>query len=587
MRLLGPLFRHDLVRAARRQRLALWRAAFGLVLLGALCCFYAASFPESFDSFGALFTPPTAGGRGLAVLGAGFFALVFGIQYVAGALLAPQWTLDAVAGERERRTLTFLLVTDLRDREIVLGKLAARLTQVVLFLLTGLPVLSLLQFFGGVDPLLLWSCYGALALTVVSTAALGMACSVTGRTPRAAGQNIGRLYAAYFILSYALAGLPTSWANFPSLSGRASPVTLGDLVEWFGAGNPLIALYRAASQASGGRKFEDVLAEVLGRYAAFHLLLAVGCCVLSVTALRRKAADLDGAPPVKPRLERYLPRRPPVGNRPVLWREVYAAAPRRPFARLFARLGFLAAFAPLAWITIMILSTGGSAANVVQGVTWFVRLAGTVAICGAMLFTLQRAVTSIERERTRRTLDDLLVTDLTTDELFDQKWWGAVLTLRGMRTVLAVHWLIGLLCGALHVLSVLLLLVATAVYVAFAAGAGMYCAARFRKASTARAVGGLIVFGTVTVPLVVGTMLISSASSHRLERWYLPAFGASPPTVLVFGTFGTDPSHDIHAVPWLGRLAWGGAANLVACALAAVWFWWAGRRRLPGTVRSE
>src|SRR5437763_1279203 len=275
MRLLGPLFRHDLVRAARRQRVALWRTAFGLALLGALFCFYAAWFPEAFNSVGALFTPPTAGGRGLAGLGAVFFAVVFGIQSVAGALLAPQWTLDAVAGERERRTLPFLLVTDLRDREIVLGKLAARLAQVVLFLLTGLPVLSLLQFFGGVDPLLLWSCYGALALTVVSTAALGMACSVTARTPRAAGQTIGRLY---------------------------------------------------------------------------------------------------------------------------------------------ARLGFLAAFAPLAWITIMILSTGGSAANVVQGVTWYVRVAGTVAICGAMLFTLQRAVTSIERERTRRTLDDLLVTDLTTDE---------------------------------------------------------------------------------------------------------------------------------------------------------------------------
>src|SRR5437763_14273285 len=276
MRLLGPLFRHDLVRAARRQRVALWRTAFGLALLGALFCFYAAWFPEAFNSVGALFTPPTAGGRGLAGLGAVFFAVVFGIQSVAGALLAPQWTLDAVAGERERRTLPFLLVTDLEDQEIVLGKLAARLTQVVLFLLTGLPVLSLVQFFGGVDPLLLWACYGALAVTVVSTAALGMACSVTARTPRAAGQSVGRLYAAYFILTYALAGLPTSWANFPSLSGRASPVTLGDLVEWFGAGNPLIALYRAASQASGGRKFEDVLAEVLGRYAAFHLLLAVG-----------------------------------------------------------------------------------------------------------------------------------------------------------------------------------------------------------------------------------------------------------------------------------------------------------------------
>jgi len=47
----------------------------------------------------------------------------------------------AIAEEKERKTLDFLLASDLRSREIVLGKLASRLAYLTLVLLTGLPLL--------------------------------------------------------------------------------------------------------------------------------------------------------------------------------------------------------------------------------------------------------------------------------------------------------------------------------------------------------------------------------------------------------------------------------------------------------------
>ena len=60
--------------------------------------------------------------------------------------LAAQAVVVAVADEKDRRTLDYLLTTDLGDSEIVFGKLIARLATLSLILLTGLPIFSLLQF---------------------------------------------------------------------------------------------------------------------------------------------------------------------------------------------------------------------------------------------------------------------------------------------------------------------------------------------------------------------------------------------------------------------------------------------------------
>src|SRR2546427_357840 len=58
----------------------------------------------------------------------------------------------AIAEEKDRRTLDYLLASDLSNAEIVFGKLLSRLAYLALIMLTGLPFLSLLQLLGGVDP---------------------------------------------------------------------------------------------------------------------------------------------------------------------------------------------------------------------------------------------------------------------------------------------------------------------------------------------------------------------------------------------------------------------------------------------------
>src|SRR5438477_8714145 len=82
-----------------------------------------------------------------------FGLLLFQIfTYVMIALVTFFAALSAastVAQEKDRRTFVLLLMTDLRDHEIVLGKLLGSLLPIILVLLGTLPVLMLLLLLGG------------------------------------------------------------------------------------------------------------------------------------------------------------------------------------------------------------------------------------------------------------------------------------------------------------------------------------------------------------------------------------------------------------------------------------------------------
>ena len=99
-------------------------------------------------------------------------------------LLTPAYVAGAIAADKEKRTLEFLFATDLRNREIVLSKLGARLANLVLFLLAGLPILSFVQFLGGVDPNLVLAGFAATGMTMLGLAAVSILFSVICRRPR-------------------------------------------------------------------------------------------------------------------------------------------------------------------------------------------------------------------------------------------------------------------------------------------------------------------------------------------------------------------------------------------------------------------
>lgn len=80
---------------------------------------------------------------------------------------------SAVSLEKDRRTFILLLITDLRDYEIVLGKIFGSLLPIVFLLAGSAPVLALLLLLGGIAPFQVAQALVILAATSLVSGALG------------------------------------------------------------------------------------------------------------------------------------------------------------------------------------------------------------------------------------------------------------------------------------------------------------------------------------------------------------------------------------------------------------------------------
>ena len=119
--------------------------------------------------------------KDLAEGGQYFFYAISTTQLMVVLLVAPAATAGAICLDRARGNLTHMLVTDLADAEIVLGKLAARLLPVVALVAATIPVLALAGLLGGVIfeaivsltlitlALAIFGCSLALAISVRAT----------------------------------------------------------------------------------------------------------------------------------------------------------------------------------------------------------------------------------------------------------------------------------------------------------------------------------------------------------------------------------------------------------------------------------
>jgi len=120
-------------------------------------------------------------------------AMIWVVSLHAAAMMGPVAVIArlAIAGEKDRRTLEFLLITRLSSAEIILEKLAARLVVFFSTIAAGLPVMLLLHVLGGIDIHVILLAYAGLATTAFFLASLATWFSVTapdGR--RAAGLSV-------------------------------------------------------------------------------------------------------------------------------------------------------------------------------------------------------------------------------------------------------------------------------------------------------------------------------------------------------------------------------------------------------------
>ena len=262
-----------------------------------------------------------------AVIDETFFMFFMLIQLVLVVILTPAYVAGSIADEKDRKTIEFMLATDLRNREIVFSKLLSRLGNMGLLLLTGLPILSILQFIGGVDPDLMLAGFAAIALSMIGIGSLSILLSTLFKRPRDAislTYLVMIAYGALATIGFALQMMSFWLLNVPLWFGASAP-TLSDGINMLNAGNPIVAVVKL-SQAIGGRgrggNLSAVLPGLLESYAWFHLSIAAIAITWSILRLRTiSLAQTTAGTTAKLRLVSTLASA--VSNAPMLWKELF------------------------------------------------------------------------------------------------------------------------------------------------------------------------------------------------------------------------------------------------------------------------
>jgi ABC-type transport system involved in multi-copper enzyme maturation permease subunit len=103
------------------------------------------------------------------------FRVMSYLQLGLVALLAPIFTAGAITQEKDSQTYDILLATPLTNGQIVLGSLLSRLFFVIALLVSGIPIFSITQVFGGVAVKAIVYSFLIAAATAFVTGAIAMA----------------------------------------------------------------------------------------------------------------------------------------------------------------------------------------------------------------------------------------------------------------------------------------------------------------------------------------------------------------------------------------------------------------------------
>jgi len=408
---LGPIFMRELVTVPRQRGHFPTRVALvGLIAI-----------------LGITLWQATIGFTRTATLGeaARFGLMLFQITlYVELMLLVFFAALSAastVSQEKDRRTFILLLLTDMYDYEIVLGKLVGSLLPLAALLLTTVPILSMLLLLGGIDPsqviqgalvlgasafaagslggvIALWRerTFQALALSVLCLVlyfCLSQGVGILGPyLSQEVNWNIVQAWLDPFIVMQSVLSPPASgWSGIPPAYGFTfvmlvwclllNGLGIWKLRKWNPSGEPIMQREKQAADPEAGLNSEEL------------------------STFRAKAHAAPGS--VRE-----------VGDNPILWREIKTLAyGRRP---LLVKLAYGLVLALIVYFAYSELrQPGGRAA--------YAAAYGLVPVTVlSMLLIAAQAVTSITSERDGGALDVLLVTDVSPYEFVFGKILGVI-----------------------------------------------------------------------------------------------------------------------------------------------------------------
>ncbi len=518
----GPVFEFEMITTSRQGRFYATRALYAVVLLLILWTVHSAWSSTESGVIPAESMPKF----GLSAFG----SVAIG-QVILVLILTPALVAGAIADEKRRKTLHYLLASQLTGREIVLGKLMVRMLYLVVVLGVSVPVLSLLVLIGGVDPMLVVLGVGATLSTAWFLATLSIWVSTLARRPREA------LFAAY--------GLEALWLLVPLLL-RQVPwtglATFDGAISWLGdqmsASSPVDMIRELVLGGfMPGRDWLGSVVEMIGLQAALGLLLAILAAV-QVRPIFRRQDDAPRRRGIRAWLSaRRARKHPPIGDRPMLWKELQTSRSGG-LARgvgwlLTLVLGglllyngvwlFLSAFVEMreygywpAWgsrLAPMQPDSRWFFLSFLQFVIPFIYLLGILIVAGS-------AAAAITSEHEDDTWVSLTATDLTGREIVVAKMLGAVRRGARLGSMIGLLLIGGVITGANHWASLPALVVAVGVYAWFASALGLWISMFLRSTWRAQ----FLTIGLMVLVNVSGQGILNVLSKYGYASLVMPGF---------------------------------------------------------------
>ncbi|MCA9312342.1 MAG: ABC transporter permease subunit [Phycisphaerales bacterium] len=471
--LFGPVYQKELATISRRRGTYLLRGFYVLVVLGIVSLAYLAAINmASFESGAQMLQ------RRSRIAPTLTFTIGW-IQFVVLTLAAPLLTSNCICDEKVRRTLPSLASTPLQADQIIFGKLASRISQLLLLALLAAPMLLFLRVYGGIEA------HTILMMTALTLASATLAGSV------------GLMYSVWHRRPWTVVIIAT--LTMIALYGGPALVVGLLAIYWPGYSFWLAShgFFLCPPAVMG-----VVHAEAVGNYQlGFNLELSVGLCVLTciaaavlislfssfalrrvmlteaggrVTRARRLKRKSGTTPPPVPRTRMRQSRQ--VGERPVLWRELHQPLFGRGWVRIVV-------YIILALVTLLIYARVGMIGGWSE--PWFHIM---VAIIGTLLYTMIGAVATthvIASERDARSLEVLLTTPLSALQIVGSKYVGGLMRAAAIPALLLLHVVAFTLLGYIHPIAIMHILLIMIGPMLLLTGVGMYFSVACRTAMRA------------------------------------------------------------------------------------------------------
>jgi ABC-type transport system involved in multi-copper enzyme maturation permease subunit len=590
--LLGPLFRFELVRLARRGTHLPLRVVMAAVLFLGLLASYFQLFPDS-ELAELLFGGADAADPTRLDRFAETFLLAFLVtQQVAVLLLTPVYAGGAIAEEKEKGRLDFLLTSPLGRWELVVGKLAARLVFVLAVILAGLPVVSFTLLFGGVDPGRVLAGFAVAVVSAASVGSFAVLLSVLRPTLRDV-----LLWVFFWLVVTGLVGLIGACVLPDQVGGLLSPLTV------------FIPLYQVWNNPP---LTGDPTWAFVGIYSAVHLGAAVVCVGVAVAKVRTAAERVTvtpmsvgppapvPSPPPEPALQPPAPTAEPplpewykVPERPVFtpndipsaaegrgflvpvlgadedplaWKERHFAA-RVPLLeahsvgilRGCAVGAFLVVLGMLAFVGLILAVRGGVPLGVVLN-----PLAAVVLVVASLTlpFAGMRAAMSVGEERAKKTLESLFVLPLDRSDILRAKAWEAARRTRWWVGGAVAAVVAAAVCDGMPPIALVCAPAVLLGYLAFTLGLGVWLGVRSKTAVRAVLAHVVVTLTTVVAPVVAAPLLgglvaclsppvLLFTATGTAGRWYLTPSVSDPTAAAVCVSIPVAIGYAV-----LGLIAW-------------------------------